>query len=296
MSITTKAMVLNLSINLWKGYRLDKDASRKVADDANADQDAARVNKHLIPKAALAPIITAAGAVRTHFYQHTLPWKDNGDRLLTRTMYMKFIEDHQELADKFDDEVKHFVSKTYPAAVEQAGFRMGALFNPEDYPRPDELRRRFSINLDIDAVTEAGDFRVQMDEAEVESVRSQMEEAMEKRIAGAMRDVWGRLLDVVSHFHTKMVSTRVDEHGEEKPALFRDSTVTNIQALLDLLPGLNVLEDPELERMRVQVEQTIAGYEPGELRQDPEIRSAAAKEADDIMASMRAYMSAMGAS
>lgn len=290
MSITTKAMVLNLTINLWKGYRLDKDASKKVADDANADSDAARVNKHLIPKAALAPIVTAAGAVRTHFYQHTLPWKDNGDRLLTRTMYMKFIQDHQDLADKFDDEVDTFIKKTYPAAVEQAGFRMGALFNPDDYPRPDELRRRFSVTLDIDAVTEAGDFRVQMDKAEIANVRGQMEEAMEKRIAGAMRDVWGRLLDVVSHFHTKMVSTT----AAGDPAIFRDSTVTNITTLLEILPGLNVLDDPELEKMRLQVEQTIAGYEPSELRQLPEVRSAAAKEADEIMASMRAYMNAMG--
>jgi hypothetical protein len=59
MSIASKAMVLNLQIGLWQGYRLDKEASRKVTQDANANQDAARVNKHLVPKDALADVVTA---------------------------------------------------------------------------------------------------------------------------------------------------------------------------------------------------------------------------------------------
>jgi hypothetical protein len=37
MSIATKAMVLNLQIGIWQGYRLDKEASRKVVEDASAD-------------------------------------------------------------------------------------------------------------------------------------------------------------------------------------------------------------------------------------------------------------------
>jgi hypothetical protein len=87
MSITTKAMVLNLQVGLWSGHRLDKEATRKVTEDNNAESDAARVNKHLIPKPAFKDITATATAVRTHFYENTLPWKDNGDRLLTRGMY-----------------------------------------------------------------------------------------------------------------------------------------------------------------------------------------------------------------
>jgi hypothetical protein len=91
MSITKNAMVLNLQIGIWQGHRLDKEASRKVTEEANANADAARVNKHLVPKDALKAITAASTAVRAHFYSKTLPWKDNGDRLLTRLLFCDFI-------------------------------------------------------------------------------------------------------------------------------------------------------------------------------------------------------------
>lgn len=284
MSITKQAMVLNLQIGIWQGYRLDKDASKKVTEDANADYDAARVNKHLVPKQALRPVITAANAVRLHFYDKTLPWKDNGDRLLTRMMYMDFIERHEELVGTFKDAVDEFLDTAYPAARDQAEFRMGDLFKQEDYPSVEALRRRFYINLDIDAVTEAGDFRVEMEQSELDTVRKSMEEALQERIGRAMRDVWERLADTLGHFAKKM--------GSEE--IFRDATVRNLREIVELLPGLNVLNDPDLERIRQTIDAKLGGYEAKDLRKDPAVRAAAAKEADEIMESMRGFMNAFG--
>ena len=136
MSITTKAMVVNVQIGVWMGHRLDKEATRNLTEKANADDDAARVNKHLIPKAAFKDITSTSNAIRSHFYAKTLPWKDNGDRLLTRAMYLDFMAEHAALADKFDAAVEQFLTRDYISAVEQAGFRMGALFDLSDYPAP----------------------------------------------------------------------------------------------------------------------------------------------------------------
>ena len=282
MSITTKAMTLNLQIGIWQGYRLDKEASRKVTEDAGANVDAARVNKHLVPKEALKPVVAAAGAVRAHFYSKTLPWKDNGDRLLTRVMFADFIEEHERLKGSFDDAVSTFLNEAYPAARDQAEFRMGDLFKEDDYPSPASLRHRFYVSTDIDAVTEAGDFRVTLDAEHASEVRSQMESAMRDRIGRAMQDIWTRLSDVVGHFADKMGSD----------GIFRDTTVRNIDELLDLLPGLNVLDDPDLTAMGEEIKAKLMGYEPKDLRKDPETRSQAARDAEVIMERMRSYMSA----
>jgi hypothetical protein len=266
VSITTNAMVLNLQIGIWQGYRLDKDASRKVTEDANAAGDAARVNKHLVPKESLKEIVSASNAVRAHFYERTLPWKDNGDRLLTRLMFQDFTAD--------------------PAARAKAEFRMGELFKAEDYPAAESLRRRFYINMDIDAVTEAGDFRVQMEASQLDGIRTSMETAMNERLGRAMFDVWDRLRTVVGHFATKMAD------GE---AVFRDATVRNIEELVEILPGLNVTGDPDLDALADEVKRTLAGYAPVDLRKKPEVRAQAAKEAKDIMDRMSGFMNAFGA-
>lgn len=284
MSIVNECMIANLQIGVWAGYRLDKAASQKVTEDANAEADAARVNKHLISKAALKPILTAASSVRTHFYDKTLPWKDNGDRLLTRRMYQQFIETHGGLKDKYLDAVDHFLDVDYPRAVEQAGFRMGELFNPDDYPTARDLKRRFYVNIDIDAVTEAADFRVSLDKEHLAKVQQDMEGAMNERINRAMGDVFGRIGETLKHYHAKMA-------GEE---IFRDSTVRNLEEIVDMLPALNVTNDKRLENIRKDIKKSLIGYSPADLRSDPVVRNVAAGEAKRIMDGMSGIMAAFG--
>ena len=285
MSITQNAMVVNLVIGTWLGYRFDKEASRKLTDENNAEADAARVNKHLVSKASLKPIITAAGAVRTHFYAKTLPWKDNGDRLLTRKMYESFIQKHEALVDEFDVAVDRFLELEYPMERERAQFRMGDMYDRNDFPSVMELRRKFYVGLDIDAVTEAGDFRVAMDQAELDRVRASIEKAMSDRLGRAMTDVWGRLAEIVGHYSATM---------NEKDKIFRDSTVRNLEEIVELLPDLNILDDPQLEQIRQQIEAKLVGVDPKDIRKDESVRAQVGKEASQIMDAMKGFMTAMG--
>jgi len=286
-TLTERAMVMNLSISLWQGYRLDKEASRQVTASNGAASDAARVNKHLVPKEYLAPVVTAANAVRTHFYDNTLPWRDNGDRLMTRKRYMAFIETHERLVGEFKEAVDRFLTIKYPSAVEQAEFRMGDLHNPNDYPSASELRYRFRINLDIDALTTSNDFRVQIDKEHVDKVKAAMEQAAEQRVQGAMQDVWKRLATTVGNFFERM---------DTPDAVFRDSTVNNLAELVELIPGLNVLDDPDIELVRRQIEQKLTGITAKDIRKDPALRTELAGEAKAIMDHMSGFMKAFGAS
>lgn len=285
-ALTDRAMIINLSISLWQGYRLDKEASRKVTADNGADADAARVNKHLVPKDHLAPVVTAANTVRTHFYSNTLPWRDNGDRLMTRKLYMPFIETHEKLVAEFRDAVQVFLDVKYPAAIEKAAFRMGDLFKRDDYPPVSELRHRFRIGLDIDAITTADDFRVQIDGEQVEKVRASMEEAVLRRVQTAQADVWRRLLEKVSHFAERL---------GDPDTVFRDSTVGNVEELIELIPGLNVLDDPDIEAVRQQIKAKLTGHTAKDIRKDPDLREELAGEAKEIVDKMAGFMRAFGA-
>lgn len=284
-ALTEKAMIANLSISLWQGYRLDKAASAEITAAKGANSDAARVNKHLVAKEALAPIVTAAGAVRTHFYEKTLPWRDNGDRILSRKLYMSFIETHEGLVREFRDAVEHFLDVVYPSAVEQAEFRMGELFNRDDYPSASELRRRFAINLDIDAVTTANDFRVAIDADHVERVKAGMTAAAEARIAQAQADIWSRIGSAVGYFQQRMADPK---------AVFRDSTVDNVHDLLDLIPGLNVLDDPNIEAIRALIAEKLGAADAKEIRKHPDVREELAADAQAVLDKMSSFARAFG--
>lgn len=285
-ALTTQAMTVNLSIGIWQGYRLDKDASRKVTQDAGAASDAARVNKHLVPKESLAAVVTASNAVRTHFYANTLPWRDNGDRLLPRKLFMKFSQEHGQLVSAFNEEVRKFLDEQYPSAIAKAEFRMGAMFKRDDYPAVSELRRKFYAALDIDAIATAGDFRVEIDAAEAEKVRASMEAALEQRMQAAAGDVWKRMAETVTYFQQRMADPK---------AVFRDSTVTNIADMLDLVPGLNVLDDPEIEKVRTMIAKAFGSLDAKDIRKDPVHRAELAGEAQKIIDTMGGFMRAFGA-
>lgn len=284
-ALTEKAMVLTLSIGIWQGYRLDKQASAEITAAKGANSDAARVNKHLVPKEALAKIVTASGAVRTHFYTHTLPWRDNGDRLMPRVKFTKFIEEHEALVTTFKEEVRVFLEERYPAAIEQAGFRMGELFDRNDYPPVSQLARKFYIDMDINPVTTVDDFRVSIDAEHVDRVRQTMEKAAEQRVQTAMADVWKRLAETVGYFSERL---------SQPDAVFRDSTIEKIDELIDLIPGLNVLDDPNIEQVRQQVKAKLGGLNAKDIRKDPAHREELAGEAKQIVDKMAGFMRAFG--
>ena len=285
-ALTERAMTMNLTISLWQGYRLDKEASRKVTADNGADADAARVNKHLVPKDYLAPVVTAANAIRSHFYDNTLPWRDNGDRLMTRILYMPFIQEHERLVTEFNEAVRVFLDEKYPTAIEKAAFRMGDLFKRDDYPPVGELRYRFRVALDIDAITTAGDFRVQIDQEHVDKVRASMEDAAMRRVQTAQADVWRRLLEKIGNYAERLSTP---------DAVFRDSLIGNVEELVELIPGLNVLDDPDIEAVRLQVKAKLLGNDAKDIRKDPALREELAGEAKQIMDTMAGFMRAFGA-
>jgi hypothetical protein len=285
MSIVNECIILNLQIGLWTGQRLDKDASRKVTEEAGADSDAARVNKHLISKEAMKPILTAANAVRTHFYSNTLPWRDNGDRVISRKALLKFLEEHEKLAYAVRHAVDVFCATTYMSELEKAGFRMGDLHNPDDYPSAAELQRKFYVNLDVDPIATSNDFRLSMSAAQADALKSKMEEALAQRIGKAMSSVWERLADVLGNFaeRTKTGSG------------IRVEMVQNLREIVDILPELNITNDPELEAIRQKISDRLTGYDAADLRTDNSARAAAHKDAQKIMDQMKGFMTAFGA-
>ena len=284
VSLATRIMVVNVSIGVWEGRRLDRAITSKAIQDNHVeDEDALRVNKLIVSKDSLKPIVAKSSAIRTLVREHTLPWKDNGDRVLLRQMYVKFVQEFHALETEWWEAVNHFVDVDYPREVAKASFRMGDAFNPDDYPHAEELRTKFRLSLDIDAIAEPDDFRVKLDDDTVEEIRGKIEGAMAQRIHAAMGDVWERVEKLVVHFADR---TSPDIQR------FHDTTVTNLQELVGLLPGLNLLNDPNLKALGKKLNETLCGYDPKDLRKDANVRAAARAEAQEIIDTMAGFMSA----
>jgi len=286
-SLSSRAMLCSLSISMWSARKHDPEASEEIAQRHGAQADAGRYHKVLLPKAALAEVHKIASEARQEHYFMTLPWDDNGYRVLPAAAYMDHTEKMRELANRFTPAVDT-LAQQFGQLVEEAKVRLGGLFRSEDYPPPDELRSKFSFATKVMPLPDAGDFRVALGDEEKERIKRQITAAVEASLQVASRELWQRLYDAVSHLAERLQAYKVTGQGVEHP--FRDSVITNLVKLVDVLPKLNVTADPELGRLAAEVRASLL-VDPQELRQSEAVRTETAKQAMVISARMSAYMS-----
>ena len=114
---------------------------------------------------------------------------------------------------------------------------------------------------------------------------------IETQLHDAVGDLYRRLGEAVER-----VSERLQEDPEGKPLVFRNSMISNIRDLVDVVPRLNIFGDDELAGLCQQVKDRIASVEPDALRPsktfDPAARAQVKRDADELMEKFAGYFGA----
>lgn len=236
MSIANTAMIVTLTVHCWTARKQDKKVAQEV-DDRHGAKNAGRFNKLLIDKAHIQPLQTLADAIRGEHYKMTLPWMDSGGRLLPSKLFMNWRDRMDTLREQYRVAVDTFIDRYEQELIPEARKRLGTLYNPADYPRGEDIRVKFGVSHDFMPVPSAADFRVDISEDERARIQQEIAEKMAERQREAMADAWIRVRDCVTRIY--------DRTSAEKPVI-HDSLMDNTQELLQLLPGLNVANDPGL--------------------------------------------------
>ena len=285
-TLSSRAMLCTLSIAQWSASKHDREASAEIAAQHGAQPDVGRYNKILIPKETLAELRQIAGEARREHYFMTLPWDDNGYRVLPAAVYLDHTEKLREYSRKFALSVDTFAAQ-FDQLVVEARSRLGGLFRAEDFPTSKEIREKFSFETKVMPLPDANDFRVSLGDEERDRIRRQITASVEASLTLAGRDLWQRMYKAVLHMSERLSAYKATGNGVEHP--FRDSIVTNLIELADIMPKLNVTGDPELERLTVEVRASLL-IDPEELRQSESTRTETAKKAAEIAERMAGYM------
>lgn len=278
ISISSSAMLVSISISCWSARKLDKKVSEEVTTNKGASKRAARVNKNLLADdMRLEAIQKYAADIRNWLNAVTIPWSDMGVRLVTTTQFFDFKQALDERKAEFERLAADFIV-AYPTLISAQAFKLGTMFNRDEFPSVDEIARKFSMSYTFMPLPEAGDFRVDIGNQAAEELRQQYEEAYNQRVQEAMGDVWGRLKSVLDKISERLTT---DELGKNK--VFRDTLVSNAIEVCDMLKYLNVTQDPELERARKLTEQALLGITADELRKEDGVRADVKSRVDEIL-------------
>jgi hypothetical protein len=278
ISIASSAMLVELSISSWTARKLDKKVSTQVDLDKQTKTRAGNYNKNLLAGTGFLDTITkyAANARAWHISQ-TLPWSDNGLRLLPMSNFMTYKQNLTTLETNYQALVDKFIV-AYPNLVSAAAFQLGDLFNRDEYPEAEKIVSKFKFTVNYLPVPMAGDFRIDIgEEAKAELVKN-CERAYNDRLNNAMKDAWGRLHECLMRMSERLAD---NEKGEKK--IFRDSLVENAVELVDLLKHFNLTGDKNMELARNELAVAIMNHDADDLRESFVAREAVKKKVDDIL-------------
>ena len=283
MKLSDRALLVQLNISTWSANKLDKEISTETTRNKGAISGSVRSHKSLLPMCDLLDDIKKkASLIRQQFYDNTLPWGVKGIQILPTANYLAFMTEFRKEKSDYEALVRQFVP-AYPQLVQDAQRFLGTAYKVDDYPDASEIGSKFKMDLGVMPVPN-NDFRVDIADTELERIQEEVEARVKQASTGAMQEVWQRLYDKVVHMADRMAKL------DDPKARFHESTLDNITDLCDLLPRLNVMDDPNLEAMRQEVEGKLSGLSKDSVVQSPTFRQTKITEANDIAAKMAAFM------
>lgn len=277
--VARSAMLVDLNIGIYSGRKQDKATQGEVtAAKGSASKRAASVYKNLFAECKELEAVTKFQArARAEHYRLTLPWNDQGARLLPTIQLQAYKDVMNRYQAEFDRLVEAFLDK-YDTLVAAAAFQLGTLFDRTEYLSRTQVARRFRMDISFTPLPVAGDFRLDIESSVQQELVRQYEKRLESQLAQANRDAWDRLYTALSRLSDRLI---VDENG--KGRVFHDTTVTGAQELCELLTTMNVTQDPALEKARCQLEAALLGVTPKELRTEHGTRVLTKQKVDAIL-------------
>lgn len=281
-SVSSSAMLVDLSISVWTARKRDKVASEQVARANNAARGVASVNKRLLGDCAeLDAVQKFAENVRTMHRSMTMPWSDLGMRLLPTAQFFKYQKEMSGLDNEFNRLVQIFLD-AYSWEIAEAKVKLGDLFNENEYPSTDAVRDKFALRMAFVPLPDSGDWRVDIETKAKEALKAEYDKYFQSQLRSAMDDLWSRLRDTL----TTLVR-QLEPAGEgEKSRRIYDSVVDRAKELVSMMETCNITGDPQMALMQKQLSEALDGTTAEALRADDVFKAQTKKQLDDAIAAL----------
>lgn len=267
-SIATSSMLVELGISVWTARKQDKRASEEVTTAKQADKGVARVTKSLLGSCDELDALVKFGAnVRNIHYNSTLPWSDMGPRLLPTARYFAYHKNMSALQAEFYRMVDVFLA-AYDLEVAAAQAKLGDLFDVSEYPNADELRQKFAMKFNYIPLPDAGDWRLDIANEALASLRDQYQAHYAGQLDAAMKDIWNRLHDVLA----KLSRQLADQTEEGKTPKIYTSVFDRALEVIDLMETCNITGDVTMQTMQRRLAQVFKGVTVDGIKDDAYLR------------------------
>ena len=210
--------------------------------------------------------------VYNYAVQNTLPWMDEGVRVLPNDNYIEFAAEIGRLRSIAMQRVKD-LAMVWDTAVMADKALLGGMWDPMDYPTKGEMMNKWDIRVMFAPVATSEDFRIDMDEAD----KAALDQAINDVENQATDYLLKQILEPVAAMSAKL-AVPIGEEG----AVFRDTLVGNLRDVCKRAKKLNINNDERVDEVVDEIEHALVSITPQTLRESDYVRATTAKRMDEI--------------
>ena len=273
-TLAEKAVMVRLKLRQFRPYAADSIATR-AAEEGTGVRGAGRYNKRLLKGCkAFDETTRAFHELYTFHMKHTVPWLDEGARILPVEMYDKYVREFRQRKEVAEAAVER-LAQDWPAIVKADVARLKGLGRWEDYPT--DVREKYGIEVRFQPVPHVGDWRVEISEQDKATLQASLQEAD--------ATIRKHLLETVMS-PIRAIVNRLYEYRGEKGQRWHASLVEAVHDMLDRVPALNVNNDPEINALVDDIRRAMAGINNTALKNSQLARDKARESLGSILSKM----------
>ena len=259
-NLQSKAMIVTLSASMWGAAKNDKDLADTLIEQNDAQEGAARVRKQLLSAESLKPIKSAVDATKSIHNRMTLPWSDNGERLLPVKMHDAYRDAMIAAIDRVDQAVATFIDE-YENLIAGARVTLGQMFDENDYPASGTIRQKFGVVYDISPVPTSAHFVADIGDEEAERIKAEIDRRSQAKLDSAMVRLYERVEESTQRLITRLGH---DEDGNPRPV--HASALDALRSIAESVPSLNLTDDKRLAEIAEKINTALGHVEIDDLR------------------------------
>jgi len=281
MSDNVSAMLISLSFTFGKQGGEDKALTEELCNRHGSSTKAVKGTKIVICKEAFAPLKKLTGEWKQRLGRITAHWDIPGVFLCKPVNVPKAIELRDEYVPLLNVQKASHLLERLDEWKELTKSQTKGAYKEEEFPTRESLINDVTWTMGVMPLPESEALRriKDIDDTLMEELTKSHNARVQSGIREGMASAYAKLITPLQRM--------VNNLSKEKTKIY-ETLVTNVQEVIDEIPGLNLTDDHELNRFATEAKALLSSIDADTLRDSPVLRQETAQRAADLLSTFGA--------
>jgi hypothetical protein len=277
--LSENAILVDLNVGQAGLTATSKTLTDEAASNHKADRASVRGIVSKLQREDLKPVTKAVNLAKAILDKNTLPFMSGSWRLCPLERYDALRTEMEEAEAMFADGVEELAGRQ-PELEKAYRKRLNDIAEEVKFPTADEIRGNFRLALSEMPLAKPNSVILRgLSDAMQDQIRARFEQDLDAKLQTATHDIIYRLIE--------MVDRVAKQTAKNEDTRWHESLVGNIRSVVPTLRGLNLTQNPEIDRLITRVEKGLSQVSVADLRDNEAYRKQTHQTASSILKELK---------